>query len=396
MLVAGIVAEYNPFHNGHKYHINQTRASGATHIVAVMSGSFMQRGDIALCSKWTRAQMALQNGVDLVVELPVPFAVASANTFAFGGVYLLNQLGCDMISFGCESGDIATLVDAACVLEEVERSKLFSEMLKGENCSYATARQKAVTAIFGQDRTAVMLSPNNALGIEYIRAINKIGASIIPQAVVRQQVLHDSATVGNSMASASFLREIIRGGNLVGVKKFLPENSYSTLENDVLLCKTPVSEVKISQIMLYRLRTMTLNEFALLPDVSEGLHNRLYAAAKKATSINEFYSLVKTKRYTHARIRRIAYCALLGIEKSAQKTPPSYIRVLGATRGGMEILSRAKTKAQIPIGSKFADLFKQNPQGIGLDILATDIFSLAQPVVSKCGSDFTNRIIMIN
>lgn len=396
MKIAGIVAEYNPFHNGHAYHIRQTRAAGASHIVAVMSGNFMQRGDIALCSKWVRAQMALQNGVDLVVELPVSFAVASARTFAFGGVYLLNQLGCDVISFGSELGETAPLIAAATLLEKVENSSLFKTLLKGENCSYAAARQKAATTLLGEEHTTLMLSPNNALGIEYIRAITKIGSNITPLAIARQQVSHDSGIAGNSMASASFLREIIRGGGLENAKNFIPKNSYSALETDILLGKSPVSEVGISQAMLYKLRTMTASDFELLPDVSEGLHNRLFSAAKKATSIEEFYTLVKTKRYTHARIRRIAYCALLGIEKTAQKIPPSCIHILGATKGGMEILAKAKATAQIPIGSKFADLFKQNPQGIGLDTMATDIFSLAQPAIGSCGSDFTNRIIMVN
>lgn len=393
MKIAGIIAEYNPFHSGHKYQIEKTKEQGATHVVAVMSGSFVQRGDTAICSKWARAKMALENGVDLVIELPAIFALASANTFALGGVFLLNQMNVQMVSFGSESGDIETLVKTAQYINEAEASNNISFHLnKGE--SYPRAREIAVQELFGDEYAQIISKANNGLGVEYIRAIQAVNPMLEPFTLKRAQVEHDSGIAGVSIASASFLREWIKQDIKI-IEKYMPHSAFTILQAELAKGFAPVTQVNIEQAMMYRLKTMSSDELALLPDVSEGLENRLCKAAMGATSLNEFFEMAKTKRYTLARIRRIAFCALLGIQKRHQALLPQYVRVLGFNKKGTEILAQAKNTAKIPIGTKFADLYEKKPLGIDIDVKATDIFSLAQPNKQPSKLDFTQNVIAL-
>lgn len=394
MKIAGIVAEYNPFHNGHRFQIEQTRCSGATHIVAVMSGSFVQRGDIAICSKWERAKACVLNGVDLVIELPVAYSLSTANIFAFASIYLLNQLNINSLSFGSECGNIDLLIETAKIIETVDNSQEIKNILS-EGVSFPVARQKAINELYGEKFSKVIGSPNNVLGIEYIRAINKINPQISPITIEREQVEHDSSTTITGFASASKIRELLIGGLTENSREFMPQSVYDIIIKKIQENKAPISSKNIEQAMLYKLRKMTVEDFLKLPDVCEGLENRLYKSAQKATSIDEFFHLVKTKRYTLSRIRRIAYCALIGITKEIWKIEPQYIRVLGSNEKGMEIIKQAKKTATIPIGTKFADLYKLNPNNFTLDIRATDIFSLATYDVSPCGKDFTENTIII-
>lgn len=393
MKIAGIIAEYNPFHNGHLYQLLETRKAGATHIVAVMSGSFVQRGDIALCSKWARAKMALLNGVDLVVELPTPFALSSANIFARAGVFILNQLNADMISFGSEEGNIELLKQVTLNISNAENSQYISDFLK-QGISYPSAREKAINHMYGSDIGNIIKKANNLLAIEYIKAINDINPLIKPITIKREQAQHDSNIIGDNIASASYLRKLVNLNQINKLSQFMPLSSYEILQSEITNNLAPVCQKNIEQAMLYKLRTMSVDDFFNLPDVNEGLENRLYEKASEALSINEFFDLVKTKRYTHARIRRIAYNALLSINKKEQEHMPQYIRVLASNKKGFEILANAK-ESSIPISTKFADLYKLSPIGIDIDVLATDIFSLAQPKIAPAKKDFFNNTIII-
>lgn len=393
MKIAGIIAEYNPFHNGHLYQLLETKKSGATHIIAVMSGSFVQRGDIALCSKWARAKMALLNGVDLVVELPTPFALSSANTFARAGVFILNQLNANMISFGSEEGNIELLKQVTLNICNAENSQYIIDFLK-QGISYPRAREKAINHMYGSDIGNIINKANNLLAIEYIKAINDINPLIKPITIKREQAQHDSNIIGDNIASASYLRELVNLNQINKLSNFMPPISYEILEKEIANNLAPVSQKNIEQAMLYKLRIMSVDDFLNIPDVSEGLENRLYEKASKALSITEFFDLVKTKRYTHARIRRIAYNALLSINKDDQEYMPQYIRVLASNKKGFEILSNAK-KSSIPISTKFADLYKLSPIGIDIDVRATNIFSLAQPKITPARQDFFNNTIII-
>jgi len=394
MKISGIIAEYNPFHNGHKFQIEQTRRSGATHIVAIMSGSFVQRGDIAICSKWERAKACLLNGVDLVIELPVAYSLSTANIFAFASVFLLNQLNIDMLSFGSECGDVDLLIETANIIDSIDISQEMKNNLS-TGISYPMARQKTIEYLYGEKFSKVIGSPNNVLGIEYIRAINNINPKISPVTIKREQVEHDSNTTKTGFASASKIRELLISGLTESTREFMPQNSYDIIRKQIESNKSPIIQKNIEQAMLYQLRKMKAEDFSRLPDVCEGLENRLYKSAQKATSVEEFFHLVKTKRYTLSRIRRIAYCALIGITKENRQISPQYIRVLGANKKGMEIIRQANKTATIPIGTKFSDLYKQSPSDFDLDIIATDILSLATDEVSTCGQDFIEKTVII-
>ncbi|MEG2428759.1 MAG: nucleotidyltransferase [Oscillospiraceae bacterium] len=393
MEIAGIIAEYNPFHNGHKFQIDQTKLK-ASHIVVVMSGNFVQRGDISIFSKYSRAKAALLNGADLVVEMPTPFSLSCANIFAKSGVFILNQLGINMLSFGTECENIDTLKSTALYLNEIENSLQMKELLKS-GISFPTAQTTCIKNIYGEEFSNVLRYPNNALAIEYLRSINLINAKISPFAIKREQVSHDDIVAGTTIASATYLRELIKNNHFEKVKSFIPQNAFDIYREEILKNSAPVFQKDIEKILLYKLRTMSLSDFKNLPDVGEGLENRLFKFAKTSCSIEEFFSLVKTKRYTLAKIRRICYCALIGITKENTNIFPQYIRVLGMNKKGIEILQKAKSSATIPISTKFADLYKLKPFGIDIDITATNIFDLATPYINPANSDFTNKIIKI-
>ncbi len=394
MKIAGIVAEYNPFHNGHLYQIDKTRLSGATHIVAVMSGSFVQRGDIAIFSKWARAKAAILNGADLVVELPVQYALASANRFAKASIFILNELKVNMISFGSECGDVLMLKETAKLSTLAENSDMMGECLS-KGMSYPRALEEVIIELYGYEYSKVIANPNNLLGIEYIKAISEINDKIEPFTVIREQVEHDSNITTDTISSASYMRELIEKADYEELFKFSPKSAYDIYIAEMKEGTAPILENKIETVILYKLRMMTLQQFSVLPDVNEGLENRLYRASRVATSLTEFYSLVKTKRYTLARIRRIVYSALIGITAEDAKSPPQYIRVLATNKRGMEIIANAKDGATIPIAPKFANLYKKSPIGLDLDITSTNIASLASPQIQPGNGDFVNNTIVI-
>ncbi|MEG1996732.1 MAG: nucleotidyltransferase family protein, partial [Oscillospiraceae bacterium] len=326
MKIAGIIAEYNPFHNGHLYQIEKTRLTGATHIVAVISPDFVQRGDIACFDKYSRAEAALENGADLVVELPVQFALASANIFAKKGVEILSQLGVSMISFGSESGDIDKLKNIANMCDSIKNNTFFQQELK-KGVSYPKAQTNTIAKLYSQADADILTSPNNLLATEYIRAINEICPEVVPITIPRIGSTHDTHMRSNSVSSATYLRDNL---NRKTLKKYVPKSAYNIFSHQLLLNKTPSNKNTLDLIILYKLRTMTKTDLLLLPDVSEGLENRIYEAIKSARTLDEFYSLVKTKRYTLSRIRRIAFCALIGIKKCHLQQDVQYVRVLAA------------------------------------------------------------------
>lgn len=388
MNICGIIAEYNPFHKGHKYQIEQSRKNGATHIAAVMSGSFVQRGEPAIFDKWTRARAALENGVDLVAELPAVYAVSSANRFAAAGVFLLNELQVNMISFGSECGDIDALRAAAAAVKKLENSDEFKEEHK-KGISYP----KALTNAIKDDTAAQIISqPNNLLAIEYINAIEKINSSIIPFTVARMGALHDGEPCGE-FASASRIREYISSNMFSAAAPYLPETTLSLYKAAIFEDCAPVTLKNMERAVLFKLRQMTTADFAVLPDVAEGLENRLYSAARFACNLSEFYESVKTKRYTMARIRRIVCAALLNITADMQSLAPQYIRILGANKRGFEILAACDTS--LAHSPKFSDLYRSAEEYALTDIAATDAAALGSPEIQPCGRDFVKNTIIL-
>ena len=369
MKTAGIIAEYNPFHNGHEYHINMTRdLTGADGIVAVLSGNFVQRGEAAICDKYARAQMALQGGADLVVELPCVYACQSAEFFAKGGVGVLEKLGCDYISFGMESENMEELVEIAKKVKNPDEDfkTRLADALK-EGTSYPKALAKALG-------TEIVDTPNNVLAIEYLKAVENLK----PIGIRRRGSLHDQP------GSASDVRK--RLGNGEDIAKLV-----STYTADILREQKQPDIRIFESLVLYKLRTMSAEEIGRLPDVTEGLENRIKDAALKATSLEELCELVKTKRYTMARIRRVFVNAILGITKDDLGLSPQYIRVLGMNETGMKILANLRDKTDIPVITKTADA--KMCRMLEIDINASDVYSLLTG--NKAMADYTNSPIII-
>lgn len=395
MLVAGIVSEYNPFHLGHAAHISQTRFAGATHVVAVMSGNFVQRGEPAFLTKWARARQALKNGADLVVELPLPWALSGAEKFAYGSVALLDALGADLISFGSECGDTAQLEQAAQALDSPTlREALRSELKDGS--TFAKARQSAIHSLCGEETALLLREPNNILGIEYIKALRKLDSKIKPFTIKRIGAAHDAPQAKGGIASASMIRGMIR--NSEDFTAYLPETSAEVVKAEIAAGRAPADISRVERAILAKLRTMSQEDFANLPDVSEGLENRIYTAARKASSLEELYDAVKTKRYTHARIRRIVLSAFLGLNSSLNDGIPPYLRVIGFNRRGLEILHSAKMTTKLPIITNSSDILSLDSKArnmIELESRSTDLFALCMPHAAPCGLDRTTGIISV-
>ena len=391
MTVAAIAAEYNPFHNGHAYHIAKTREAGATHIAAIMSGNFTQRGTPAIAEKRARVRSALAGGADLIIELPLPYAMATAQRFAFGVAGIAEGMGCvDVLSFGSESGYLSILKAAADAVDSTPVCERMAQLLPS-GMTFARARQQAVSELCGNEVAEMLGSPNDALAVEYIRQLGLMGSRIVPFAVVRNGARHDDTAAKGEMASASFLRALMRSGGVAAVADFMPRASHATLMGDAREALIPFDEHRLGAMMLATLRRMTAEELARVPDLSEGLENRIYAAIRQACSVDEIYTLAKSKRYTAARIRRVVMSAFLGLESVYGEQRPPYIRVLGFNARGREILSRMKETATLPVSDSLAYLSRVNAvcaAFVELEARATDIYLLGLPVIRPCGYDY--------
>lgn len=399
MRIAGIVAEYNPFHNGHAYQIEQTRSEtggGATHVVAVMSGSFMQRGEPALLPKADRARMALAGGADLVLELPLPWALSSAETFARGAVSLLCALRCvDVLSFGSEEGNAAPLRQAAALMEQPRFTSLLRYRMEGGS-SYPEARQMTLTELGGERLGRLLTQPNNTLGIEYLRALQQEQSPMEVFTVPRLGAAHDAVRPLGNVASAGYIRTVLREGRLMNAIPFLPAESGRILTEAAAAGRAPASEALLDRAVLSRLRRLTPEELSGLPAVSEGIENRLYTAIRQADSLEALLTALKTRRYPMTRLRRLIYSAFLGVRAGDTALPPPYLRPLGANERGMEILRAAKaagcTLPFLSRASRAEQLDARGQQLLRLEYAATDQYALALPRPLPCGSDLTDGL----
>ncbi|MEM1484795.1 nucleotidyltransferase family protein [Oscillospiraceae bacterium PP1C4] len=395
MVVAGIVAEYNPFHNGHAYQIEMTRAAGATHIVAVMSGSFTQRGGPACAPKTVRANAAAACGADLVLELPLPYAMATAERFSFGALGILGGLGCvDVLSFGSECGDLDLLVKAAQAVLNPYCDD-YTRNLMADGTTYARARQKAVESLYGAQVAEVLSSPNNTLAVEYLRQIVQQKLTITPFTVAREGVEHDSASTEGKMASASHLRNLLDLESVDSIAPFVPPAAFQVYRSAAAAGLMPFVPHSLHTAVLSSLRMMQREDFATLPDISEGLDNRLFDAARRAVSLDELLSLVKTKRYPLSRIRRLAWNAYLKVDASLMRTPPPYARVLSFNKRGLEILTAANRTTKLPVSHSLLKLEEKDEVCASfakLEALATDLYLLGLPAPQACGGDYTQKI----
>ena len=372
MKTVGIICEYNPFHLGHTGHIVKTRQTLGEDvaIVCVMSGNYVQRGDFAIFNKHVRARMAISCGADLVIELPTPYALQSAEGFARAGVFILDKLGiCNYLSFGSESGDINLISEAASLIVSTKADMITKEWL-GKGVSYATAQQKAADEIMGK-RASIFKSPNNVLGIEYIKALSRYGSSMKPITVLRTNGEHDS----DSGYSASALRKAFVSGKLPMTE--MPEAAYLSSLEEIAMGRGPVSIATAEIAMLSRLRA--IGDYSGIQGVSEGLESRFKRFVSQETSVASILSKVKTKRYTMSRLRRVLICAALGIKKELIQSTPPYIRVLAMNSKGMMLLGAARKKTRLPIITKPASVYKHSESVIrtfSLEASATDFYVL--------------------
>lgn len=403
--VLGIIGEYNPFHNGHLYHLEQSkRMTGANYTVAIMSGNFTERGSTALINKWSRTEIALNNGIDLVIELPVLYATSSAEGFAEGAVKILNSLKVvDYISFGAETSNIDILQEIANILyaePKNYKALLAQELNKG--LSFPKSRENALMLYLNNEKYSnIISSPNNILGIEYIKALKKLKSNIKPISIARFEAGYNDTSYTGNIASATAIRNIVKNGGFDILKRLLPDSSFSILLNDIKMGYVIPDLSVFEKQIIYNLRKMSIAEIAELPDVSEGLE---FAIKKSATSCNNLTDLldnIKSKRYTLTRLQRILLYSLLNITKKdmalSKKINP-YIRVLGFNERGKFLLSeisKANPKLEIITSVKqFVDNNTNRNLQILLDkdIWATNVYSLGYEGSASGNLDFTKQI----
>ncbi len=396
MKIAGIIAEYDPFHNGHAYQIRKTRENGTDAVVVVLGGEFTQRGEPAWCSKYLRTEAALLCGADLVLEMPVPYAIGSAERFAEGGIKVLDALRCvDMLSFGSESGNAEKIMAFASLFEKEEFIEEYKKALS-EGISSPAARQKAAEKL-APELSSVAANPNDTLGAEYCKWLLRLGSKIKPSTVKRYGAGHGEAAVLKSgIASATYLRSFDEPEDIF---PFVPYKVYELLAKAYREGKLPFSEKKIEPAVLAVLRMMSEDAFEKVPDcAAEGLYHRVFDAVHEATCLPELYEMIKTKRYAMSRVKRIVSGAFLGLDNTVLKNAElPYIRVLGMNDTGAAVLREAKNAGcELPVSSSLAELAKTSETAgyfAMLEAKAEDLWQLGLPKPGKCGLAYTTKII---
>lgn len=407
--VLGIVAEYNPFHNGHLYQLNYSKKiTNSKYSVAVISGNFTQRGSTSLIDKWSKAEIAIKNGIDLVIELPLLYSISSAENFADGAVKILNSLGIvDYISFGTESGDISSLKTISDILvSEPEKYKSFLTAELNMGLSFPKARENALSMYFHNSKVNanILSSPNNILGVEYLKALKKYNSSIIPLTLKRTSVDYNETTYKNDIASSTAIRNIVKNKKFDILSKVIPQGSFSLINENIKNGHIVPDLSVFEKEIIYNLRKMSIKDISNLPDVNEGLEYSIKKAVNSCNTIDELLSNIKSKRYTITRLQRILLFSLLEITKDdmdiSKKITP-YIRILGFNNNGKYLLSKiAKENPNLEIITsvkKFLDSSNNyySKKLLKKDILATNIYTLGYAKNSNGNLDYTHKIIVI-
>ena len=409
MQTIGIICEYNPFHNGHLYHLQKSlQLTHSSYSVAVISGNFTQRGSTSLIDKWAKAEIAIKNGIDLVLELPLLYSISSAENFAEGAVKILDSLKVvDYLSFGSESGDISTLNMVADILykePKAYKNILSHELSKG--LSFPKARENALLMYLNDIRrfSNVLSSPNNILGIEYLKALKKLRSPMIPVTVERYNAGYHDTTYNGNVASSTAIRNIVKNNGWDILRKVVPENTFSTLLENIKIGHVVPDISVFEKQIIYNLRKMSIQEITELPDVSEGLENAIKNAANSCNSVVEFLNIIKSKRYTNTRLQRILLYALLGITKKditlSKKSIP-YIRVLGFNNKGKYLISEiARTNPKLEIITsvkKYMDTSnnKNSKYMLEKDIWATNVYTIGYEYDSWNNLDYTHKLITL-
>ncbi len=391
MRTAGIIAEYNPFHAGHAYQIRQLREMGFDAVVCVCSPGVVQRGTAAMLPAQVRARAALAGGADLVLSLPAPYAVLSAEGFAAAGVAILQALGCvDALCFGSESGNEKELLAAADVLLSDRFPPILRRKLD-EGLPAAAARAAAAQEL-QEGAGTILARPNDILGVEYCKALRRCTSTMQPIALKRTGAAHDAPLEikNGGFASASALRQLAQRSGMSALAPYVPAEClaiYQEAEKN----GAQLDEHAFGIAVLSRLRQMPLQELAAIRGAAEGLENRLYHAVRNAGTLEQLLEQMKTKRYPTARLRRFVLDAALGYRPDLPSAPP-YLHVLGASSMGLCVLNAAKTTARLPLSHSLAELSRQSKSALRIaqaHAAAEDLTALCRNVPAACGSAYT-------
>lgn len=387
MNITGIITEYNPFHNGHLYHLSSAKSqTNCDGVVCIMSGNFVQRGGPAIIDKWQRASMAIENGVDLVIELPTFYALSSAEYFAKGALSILDSLGIiNNIFFGSECGNIDDLIKIANIL--VDEPIEFKEELK-RNLSYGLTFAKSreislIKVLQDKNLSEILRNSNNILGIEYIKAILSLNSKITPYTFKREGSNYNEEDLSSKFASATSIRKALKDSNsFTKLESFMPIESYKILK-DLKSSDYPfVFEEEMFTFIKYKIVSECIN-FNKLSEISEGLDNKILKEVYNSSSYEEFILNIKSKRYTYTKISRLLTQIFIGLDgydsKELFNKNLLYARILGFNNKGKEILKQMKKTSTIPLITKVPKNIS-NPL-LALDIASTKCYSLLNPKV---------------
>lgn len=376
MKIGGIIAEYNPFHKGHAFQVSEVKKE-CDGVVAVMSGSVVQRGSLAAFDKFFRAEAAVRGGVDLVLELPCAYSLAPAELFAKGAVSVLESTGViDGLYFGSECGDTDELVRIAELMlnETPEISERIQEKLK-EGLGYKAAQLEAYSEVVSPE---ILGMPNNVLGIEYIKALIASGSKIKPHALTRKFVNHNDTSPSNGFASGNAIRDIFEQKK--DISAYIPESTHAMYERAI-----PFDRDRLDTVVMYMLRVRGMKVFENVFDAPPEMVTRILRAIPGATSLENILTKANSRQFSNARIRRAILSALLDIDKDLTTSSPEYIRVLAFNDRGRDILAEIKEKTALPIITKAADYKEKTPM-FNAEVRATELSSICRDV--KRGLDF--------
>lgn len=420
MKKTGIIVEYNPFHQGHKYHIEKSiKKTKSKYIIAVMSGHFTQRGMPAICDKWKRAKMAIANGVDLLIELPLVYAIRSAESFASGAIQLLDKTEIiDNVVFGSELGEIDTLKKVAKLL--ISDNNYFANRLKkylAEGNPYPDARNKALIDLIkieknNEDFTnlnlfEILTGSNNILAIEYLKAKYKNNLNLDLKTIKRIGEGYHSKNLNTNIISATAIRQSIYNNEIEKIKDTIPNPSYQLLKDEIKKDKIPINIDNLGILLISKIRSLPANKLGTYLDINHNLAQRIKTAADQSGNYKQLLYNLNTRSYTKTRFQRLLLNILFNLDKTyinkIDSKGPQYIRILGFSENGQKLLKEIKEKSSLPVivspkeylnevDINTTDLFKRT---LSLDIFATDIYTILykDPSFRRANLDYTENII---
>lgn len=416
MSVLGIIAEFNPLHNGHRHFIQAAqRSNDFSATICVMSGNFVQRGEAAMCNKWVRTRMALQAGVDLVIELPFSFAVRSAYFFARGAIQLLYRTGVvSHLAFGSESGQLEQLQSiAAMISQENQEYKNHLKYYLAEGLSFPAARSQTIQKIMGEqiiNLEQTILQPNNILALEYLRVLEQESIPMQPFTIPRIGSGYNCMELSHYASASAIRNSLLQHSACDDYQNYMPADILDMLQQEINAGRAPVSHNSLGMAILAKLRTMSRDDLSKIYEITEGLEHRIQTAAVSSGTLEELRQAIKSKRYSLTRINRLLLYSLLDIETKQMlnfdQHGPLYLHILGFSTRGRKILQDIKNKSTVKIisrGSEVKNIYMNDTNFtlqamLGLDIKSTDIYTLLYPNCSeRQGSlDFTTSPLRLD